>query len=131
MTVIFGVFMILHGLVHLLYAGQSGRFFELRPGMLWPDGSWAFSHLMGNGTTHILSTASLALAALSFFVSGLGLFLQQNWWRPAVVGAAILSAAVFVLFWNGKLLALDDQGGIGLLISLVLLGIVLLLKWPA
>lgn len=131
MTIIFGIIMILHGLVHLLYAGQSGRFFELRPGMLWPDGSWTFSNLVGSETTRLLSTVSLALAALGFIVGGLGLLLHQSWWRPASIGAAIVSAVIFLLFWNGKLQALDDQGGIGLLISLVLLGIVLLLKWPA
>ena len=48
-TVIFGVFLMLHGLVHLLYLGQSQRFFELQPGMTWPDGpgrsrdSWAMA----------------------------------------------------------------------------------------
>ncbi len=31
-----GAFIVLHGLVHLLYAGQSRRLFELRPGMVWP-----------------------------------------------------------------------------------------------
>jgi hypothetical protein len=131
MTIIFGIFMILHGMVHLLYAGQSARFFELRPGMLWPDGPWAFSSLMGNETSRLISTVLLGLVALGFLVGGLGLFLQQNWWRSAAIGAAVLSALVFILFWDGKLLALDDQGGIGVLISLALLGCVVLLKWPA
>lgn len=45
MNIFMGIFLILHALVHLLYAGQSRRFFELRPGMTWPDGSWAFSNL--------------------------------------------------------------------------------------
>jgi len=36
LTIILGIFCILHGLVHLLYAGQSRRLFELRPGMVWP-----------------------------------------------------------------------------------------------
>jgi len=36
MNFILGIFFILHGLVHLLYAGQSLRLFELRPGMTWP-----------------------------------------------------------------------------------------------
>ena len=39
--IIFGIFIILHGLVHLLYFGQSTRYFELQPGMVWPDGAWA------------------------------------------------------------------------------------------
>jgi hypothetical protein len=31
---IIGVFIVLHGLVHLLYFGHSRRLFELQPGML-------------------------------------------------------------------------------------------------
>jgi hypothetical protein len=31
-TIIPGIFLIWHGLVHLLYAGQNKRYFELRPG---------------------------------------------------------------------------------------------------
>jgi hypothetical protein len=34
----FSVFIVLHGLVYLLYFGQSRKFFELQPGLLWPDG---------------------------------------------------------------------------------------------
>ncbi len=130
MGIILGIFFILHGLVHLLYAGQSGRFFELRPGMVWPDGSWLFSRLLGDETTRLLATIALALAALGFFAGGLGLFFQQNWWRPAVVGAAVFSASIFLLFWDGRLQALDEKGGVGLLINLVILVVVLLLKWP-
>jgi hypothetical protein len=29
--IIFGVFIVLHGLIHLLYFGQSRRLFELQP----------------------------------------------------------------------------------------------------
>ena len=36
MRFVFGVFIVLHGLVHLLYFGQSARYFELKPGMVWP-----------------------------------------------------------------------------------------------
>jgi hypothetical protein len=33
-AILVGIFFILHGFVHLLYAGQSLRKFELRPGSL-------------------------------------------------------------------------------------------------
>ena len=36
---IFGVFIVVHVLIHLFYFGQSRRLFELQPGMVWPDGS--------------------------------------------------------------------------------------------
>lgn len=131
MTILLGIFLILHGLVHLLYAGQSWRLFELRSGMLWPDGSWLFSQLLGDGSTRYLASTSLALAALGFVMGGLGLFFGQAWWRPTTVGAAVLSAVIFLMFWNGKFQAMDDQGGVGLIINLAILGLIFLLKWPA
>ena len=39
--IVLGIFMVLHGLVHLLYFGHGLRFFEL-PDLAWPDGSWVF-----------------------------------------------------------------------------------------
>ena len=129
-TTLLSIFLILHGLVHLLYAGQSGRLFELSAGMLWPDGSWLFSHLLSEGATRMLASVSLALAALSFMGGGLALLLRHAAWRPVTVGAALFSATIFLLFWDGKFLALDEQGGVGLLISLAILVAVLILKWP-
>ena len=128
MQIILAIFFILHGLVHLLYAGQSGRFFELRPGMTWPNSAWVFSTLLGDPPTRRLVTVSLALAALGFFTGSLGLFFHLDWWRLAAVGAAGFSCVLFILFWDGKSLALPEQGGIGLLISLAILGIALFLK---
>jgi hypothetical protein len=65
-SIVFGIITIFHGMVHLLYFGQSARFFELQPGMVWPSGSWAFSKLLGNGTTRILANISLVLAAMGY-----------------------------------------------------------------
>lgn len=131
MTIIFGIFLILHGLVHLLYAGQSRRLFELRPGMLWPDGSWLFSRLVGDGASRLLASISLVLAALGFLAGGLGLLFQQGWWRPATVSAAAFSTAIFIVFWDGKIQSLDDKGGVGLLINLAILALLLMVKWPS
>jgi hypothetical protein len=119
-----GIFIILHGLVHLLYAGQSWRLFELRSGMLWPDGSWLFSKLLAQRTIQLLAAFVLVLAALGFLVAGLGLLVQQSWWRSSLLGAALFSSAIFLVFWDGKLRHLDDKGGVGLLINLVILALV-------
>jgi hypothetical protein len=109
MRFIFGVFIVLHGLVHLLYFGQSARYFELKPGMVWPDGSWAFSRLLGDEAARNLASISLILAAM---------------------GAAAFSSVVYILFWNGRMQNLDGQGGIGLLIDIAILLAVLILRWP-
>jgi hypothetical protein len=130
MRFIFGVFIVLHGLVHLLYFGQSARYFELKPGMIWPDGSWVFSRLLGEAATRNLASISLILAALGLVAGGIGIFVMQGWWRPMVVGAATLSAVAYVLLWNGRLQNLDGQGAIGLLIDVALVVAVLVLRWP-
>ena len=125
-----GAFIVLHGLVHLLYFAQSRRVFELQPGMAWPDGSWAFSRLLGDEATGWLASITCILAAIGFIVGGAAILLGQAWWRPVVVGAAAFSAAVFFLFWNGKAQNLAQQGAIAILINLAILVCVLVLQWP-
>ncbi len=127
---VFGVFIVLHGLVHLLYAGHSARRFELKPGMVWPAGSWAFSRLLGDEATRNLASISLVLAAIGFVAGGIGILVSQTWWRPVIVCAAALSAVAYSLFWNGRMQNLDGQGGIGLLIDLAILVAVLIWQSP-
>jgi hypothetical protein len=130
LRIIVGVFIVLHGLVHMLYAGQSQRFFELQSGMVWPDGSWAFSKLLGDETTRFLATICCVLAAVGFVAGGAGLLAKQDFWRPVVVGSAAFSSAIIVLFWDGKVRMLDDQGFVGLLINIAILIALLVLHWP-
>ena len=128
MTYLLGIFLVLHGLVHLLYFGQSARYFALKPGMTWPDGAWAFSRLLGDEATRHLASIALIPAAIGLAAGGLGLLLGQTWWRPVVVAAAALSSVIYVLFWNGRTQNLDGQGGVGLLINLAILVAVLILR---
>ena len=128
--VITGVVLVLHGLVHLLYFGQSNRLFELQPGMIWPDGSWAFSKLLGDNSTRTLASITCILAAAGFVIGGAGIFFGQSWWRTAVVASAVFSGVSHILLWNGRLQHLDGQGGVGLLIDVFILAAVLVLRWP-
>jgi hypothetical protein len=128
---IFGAFIVLHGLVHLLYLGHSRRLFELQAGLLWPDGSWAFSSLVGDDTTRGLASMACALAAIGFVAGGVGLLVTQAWWRLVVAAAAVLSAVLYILFWDGELSKLHDKGGIGVLIDLAVLVVVLTPGWAA
>jgi hypothetical protein len=130
MKFIFGALIVLHGLVHLLYFGQSAKYFELKPGMVWPDRSWGFSRLLGDEAARNLASILLLLAAIGLVIAGVGIFVGQAWWRPVVVGVAAYSSVVFILFWNGRMQNLDGQGGIGLLIDMAILFSVLILRWP-
>ena len=128
--ILFGVFLILHGLVHLLYAGQSLRFYELVAGFTWPDGAWLFSKFLSDEIIRSLTSLLLGISALGFVISGIGLFLRVDWWRNVAIGSAVFSSLLFFVLWNGKWQALDNQGGIGILINLAILIVILVFNWP-
>lgn len=130
MRFILGVFFVLHGLVHLLYFGQSRGLFELKPGMLWPEGSWALSGLLGDEATKSVASIACVVAALGFVAAGTALLFGQGWWRPAAVSAAALSSLVLVLLWNGRMQGLDGQGAIAVLINTAILVALLIVQWP-
>ncbi len=130
MNIAFGIFLALHGVVHLLYFGHSARYFELKPGLTWPDGTWAFSSWLGESGVRFLVSVLLVLAGLGFIVSGIGVLINQAWSQPVTIAFAILSSLIFIIFWNGKMQNLDAQGLIGVLINLWLLVMVVLVHWP-
>jgi hypothetical protein len=105
--------------------------FELQPGMTWPDGSWAFKRLLGEKAVRVLAGALCLFAADGFVIGGILLFLSHAWWRPVIAGSAVFSAAVFILFWDGKMQALHNKGLIGILINLAILIAVLGFGLPA
>ena len=70
MNIAVAVFLILHGLVHLLYLGQSMKWYELGKGMTWPENSWAFFRLFGNRITRRIASVSCVVAALVFVAGG-------------------------------------------------------------
>ena len=127
--ILFGIFVMLHGLVHLLYFGQSRRIFELQTGLTWPDGAWVFSRVLGNEPTRVLASILLLFVGLGFIGGGAGIFLMRGWWRPLVVSAAALSTLTFILFWDGALQNLPEKGAVGILISAAILVVVLMLPW--
>jgi hypothetical protein len=126
--VLFGVFVVLHGLIHLLYAGHSARLFDLKPGLEWPDGSWVFSRGPGDKTARGLAGAILLLVAAAFGVGGVATISSQSWARPLVIGAAALSTVLYCLLWNGTRRNLDAQGAVGIVINIAVL-VVALLYW--
>jgi hypothetical protein len=123
-VVIFGIFIILHGLVHLFYMGQSLKLFELKPAMIWPDESWAFSRILSNATLRLFASITLALSTLGFVVGGISLMLKQAWSQPILIVAGGLSTFIYLVMWNGKRDSAVNQGGLGMLINLAILSAV-------
>jgi hypothetical protein len=128
---LYGIFVLLHGLVHLWYVVLSQRWVEFQAEMGWTGESWLFSPLLGDGATRGLATVLYSLAALGFVIGGLGVLARQDWWRPVVLGSAAFSAAVVLLFWDGGLQRIVEKGLLGFLINVALLVALLVFDWPS
>lgn len=116
-----GIFYILHGLVHLLYMGHSLNFFELEKGFIWPDNSKFLSNIVNLHAKKRLAAALCVMAAISFVVSGICVITGHPWNKMVILIAVITSTVLFIAFWDGSRRNLLAQGGIALLINILIL----------
>lgn len=128
---LFGLFIVLHGLVHMWYFTLSQGLVEFQAEMGWTGQSWFFTNTIGAVTTRSLASVLYVLATLGFVAGGIGIFIQQNWWRPVLVGSAVLSSAIIILFWDGSTQMLVQKGILGFLINLMILVALLVVGLPA
>ena len=130
MVTVTGIFLILHGLVHLLYFGQSARYFELQSGMKWPDNSWLFSPFFKKRAVRVLACNLCILAALGFIISGITLFEHLTNWYFLTISSSVFSTSIYFALWNGKPEKLNDQGAIAILINTIIAASILIFHWP-
>ncbi len=130
MNIAVGIFLILHGLVHLLYLGQSMKWYELGKGMTWPENSWVFSRLFGNQATRLIASTSCVTAALVFVVGGVLVLTKQPTWLWITVGAAVFSSLLVILMWDSKMKDLPNKGLFAILINAAILILLLVIGWP-
>ncbi len=121
MITLFGIFIILHGFVFLLYAGHSLKLFELKHGMTWPEDSWTFSRIISNSKIRIIAGVNYIISTLTFVIGGFLFLLQNGSGIHFLIFASIFSTILILLFWDGKRNKLADKGGIGLLINITVL----------
>jgi hypothetical protein len=126
----FGIFVVLHGLVHLWLVVLSQELIEYKPEMGWTARSWLFTGLIGDSATRWLATIVFVLVTAAFVVSGVGVFTRGDWWRSIMVGAAVISAAMLLFFWDGSAQLIVEKGLIGFLIDVAVVVSVLVLGWP-
>jgi hypothetical protein len=126
--ILIGLFIILHGLVHLWYFTLSQGLVEFQTEMGWTGRSWLLSNFLGDSISRSLAGVFYVLATIAFVVSGIGLFTNAEWLPPVLAGSAVFSSAVILLFWDGNSQMLVQKGFVGLLINVVILIALLVLK---
>lgn len=128
--IIIGIFILLHGLVHVLYVGHSLGFFDIASRLRWPESSWALAKALPVKSIKRLAGIVMLAAALLFLFSGIGLISDRAWWRPILGATIAVSSLGYLLFWNGKWQRLSDQGLIGVLINIAMLVLAAFIRLP-
>ena len=126
MNIFYGIFVILHGLVHFWYVTLSRGWVEFQADMGWTGQSWLLSGFLPPGITGVAATILYAVGGIALAASGVGLLAQAEWSRPLLVSSAGLSAATILIFWDGSPEMLVQKGFLGLVINLVIIGLALL-----
>ena len=121
-----GIFIVLHGLVHLWYVVLSYGLVEFQPDMGWTGESWLLSGLLGESLARSLAGVLYIAATLAFVAGGVGIFADAEWWRPLVLGTAILSSVLVLLYWDGGPEMIVQKGLVGLLINVGIIVLMLL-----
>ena len=108
-----------HGIAYLMYALQSRKVLE----------GWAGqAMLLGS----IFSGLRLEeLAVILWAVAGIGLLCTavafglwssgSDYWRPIAIGASLVSIASFALVWDGRAEGFAPEGGLGMIVSAIIL----------
>ena len=115
--ILLGVFVVLHGLVHMWYFTLSRGFVEFQSEMGWSGQSWIFTNLVGDSATRWLASVMYVMATLALAVSGIAVIIRAVWSRPLLAASAILSSIIILLFWDGSLEMAAQKGLLGLLIN--------------
>lgn len=101
--------------------GHSLNLFELEKEFLWPDNSRLLLKIVNLHVKKRLAAGLCVMAAISFVGSGIFVLTGHPWYKMAVLIAVITSTVLFIVFWDGKRRKLQTQGGIALIINILIL----------
>ena len=130
MRIVIGIFIILHGLVHLWYVTLSQGWVKFQNDMGWTGESWLLTVLVGSNLNRWLAAFLYSLTTFTFLLAGVGFLANQEWARVWIVVASVISVVTILVFWDGKLNMFVEKGGLGILISTGILIAAVVFKFP-
>jgi len=107
-----------HGITYVMFALLGQAFVE------WRGSSWLLGSTITGDTLKTLTLALWVITGVGFIATGIAIAFAsslQGFWRPLATGASIVSVLSFAIFWDGQMARFTDQGGIGMVLSLMIL----------
>lgn len=129
--IILGVFLILHGAVHLWYVAMARGLISADADTIWNGRSWLLTRRVGDQTTMTFATIVFSAITLVFAVAGIALVAQQEWFSTWAITGSILSIAAIVCFWDGKPDHPVEKGLLGIILDVAILVALLYFEWPS
>jgi hypothetical protein len=100
LQILIGIFLILHGLVHWVYAAPQDKAADAKPFNVL-TGRWLVKKAgLKSSLALKLGIALMILATLGFILSGIALLISQSWWGIPAISTAGVSLAFLALFWD-------------------------------
>jgi hypothetical protein len=131
MNILIGIFILLHGLVHMWYVTLSQGWVEFQANMGWTGKSWLLTNLFGNDMTRVIATILYGLSTATFLLAGSGVLAKQDRSRLWMIIASVISTITILVLWDGSLSMPVEKGALGLVINIGILVAIFLFGWLA
>ncbi|MGD9116125.1 MAG: hypothetical protein PVJ61_02965 [Dehalococcoidia bacterium] len=102
LRILFGIFLILHGVVHWVYALPQRQEYEpnSKPWAVF-TGRWLVKKAGVHHRVALrLGVSLLILITLAFIASGVAVLTMNSWWALPAIASAGISTLFLALFWN-------------------------------
>lgn len=121
-------FLLIHGMLHV-WVG-SGMTKDSSGNLIgWSGQSWVLSKSLAEKTVRTIGIILWAVTTIGFIGAGIGVFVQQEWWRPLASLSAAIGIIVLVLSWDG-LKPTPLYYILGPILNAALLIALLVVQWP-
>ena len=95
----------------------------------WRGSSWLLGSVVKGDRLAMLVVGVHVIAGIATIAAALAIGFAPSapgWWRPLAIIGGALGIAAFAVLWDGQIQLLFEEGGIGALVSLVLVGTAIL-----
>lgn len=120
-NVLFSIFLILHGLVHLWYFTLAAKLVEFKAEMGWDISASMISRILSQSSASNIAMISYPIIAFTFVVVGVLWNFNEDLSKNLLVVISIVSSIFIILFWDGSFDKVVENGLVGLIANFIVL----------